>query len=226
MGKSNNKIDEHGNYCPFPGITVIAGILDKDVSLWRRVNDVLGGSELIRHYFSALPYESYHMTTTDLFTEQYDGGNDWEAFVHENTPLFQALHAKLEEKKITPQIKIQNIFFGSVIQLVLSLPEEQRHQINEIAKEFGLENKVPRAFHMTLAYQYQPFPANKADADTTQLQIQQHIRKQLDNLFKIHNYTIELKSPELSTFHDMTSFQAWDGEKYPFDTTHSTHKLS
>ena len=148
MKKSNRKIDEHGDYCPFPGITVIAGILDQDFPLWQRVHNVIESSELIRPYFTALPYESYHMTTTDLFTEQFDGADHWETFVHDKLPFFQALHAKLEEKKITPMINIQHIHFSSVIQLVVTLPEEQRHHIHEIAAEFGLKDKVPRALHI------------------------------------------------------------------------------
>ena len=224
MKKSTKKIDEHGDYCPFAGITVIAGVLEGDSPLWLRVNDIIAGSELIRRYFSALPYESYHMTTTDLFTEPFDGGDDWEAFVHNKMPFFQALHAKLEEKQITPTIKIEHIHLSSVIQLVLSIPEEQRRQTHEIATEFGIQDKVPRTFHMTLAYQYQPLPPD--DAKVIQQHIQHYIQHRLNHLLKEHPHDIHLKSPALSTFNDMASFHTWNGEEYPFDTSYPEHEAS
>ena len=216
MVTSLKKIDKNGNYCRFPGVSVISGILDRDIDLWRRVNDCIAGSEFTRRHYSALPYESYHMTLLDLFTENVDGGDDWEVFIQGRLPFFQALHARLEEKKIIPELTINSVHFSSVIQLVLALPEEQQRIIHEVAEEFGLKHKVPSVFHLTLAYQYKPL--SREDSE----HIKHHTLTQINALFKSCGYKIELKSPVLSCFDDMTCFYPWHGDYYPFNTAHST----
>ncbi len=60
------KIDEEGHYTAFPGLTVVAGIADDDLSFRQEIYNCIASCDLARDCFSPLPVGSYHMTAINL----------------------------------------------------------------------------------------------------------------------------------------------------------------
>lgn len=208
MFKSSLKITAKGSYSHFPGVTVIAKVQNKDLDFCKKIYACLVESELITQYYSPLPFESYHMTTNNLFTAKKDGGDDWEAFINQNLTIFQRLHYYLKANAFNPQITITTTIVEGVIQLIGELPKDQIVIINAFASEFDLRDRIPSVFHITLAYQYKNIPIEALNA----------IKKQLTEKLKhiLTSQPLQLNPPQLCYFNDMTAFITWDGSSSPF----------
>ncbi|CAM4430230.1 MAG: hypothetical protein LEGION0398_MBIBDBAK_01338 [Legionellaceae bacterium] len=85
------KIDSNGIYTKFPGLTIIASIMEKDFLFFQKIYNCFT-QDLIKKYYSPLPFDSYHITTVNLYTEKSDGGNNWGDFIKGNESFFQRLH--------------------------------------------------------------------------------------------------------------------------------------
>lgn len=209
------RIDRDGNYTAFPGVTVIAGIGDKHISFWQSVYHFLSQSELICKYYKPLPYESYHMTTCNLYTKEQHP-NDWPAIITRKRSFLQKIHAVLSEMLLTPKVSIDYISIPEVLQLYVSLPAEQEELIKAIAREFELEEYVPTSFHITLAYEYNPIVDQEAyDAIKNECANLLHICQKEGNII--------LDGPKLSFFNSMVKFIPWDGRANPF-IEHTTNQ--
>lgn len=82
--------------------------------------------------------------------------------------------------------------------------------IQQIAKELGLENKVPGVFHITLAYGYKEIEDE---------QVFKEIQNKIGELFQIckkYDQKILLSSPKLCFFQSMEQYTPWDGITNPF----------
>ncbi|KTD25109.1 DUF1868 domain-containing protein [Legionella maceachernii] len=202
------RIDKDGNYTTFPGVTVIAAIGNNATPFWQKVYDFLVHSKAISEHYKPLPCTSYHMTTCNLYTkEQYP--DDWPSYVTKQLNFLQKLHAKLSETPLTPEISIDDISIPDVLQLYVSLPTEQEELIRAIAREFGLEDNVPKGFHITLAYEYNPI-IEQEDYDA--------IKRECEKLLKFckEEGRLTLDCPQLSYFTSMENFIPWDGKTNPF----------
>ncbi|MDR3501000.1 MAG: DUF1868 domain-containing protein [Legionella sp.] len=198
----HKKIDAQGNYLEFPGITVIADVGNKDKDFWLHVYEFLNGTKNLRGYYAPLPYSSYHMTTNNLYT-QSDDANNWPTLL--NDERFQHLHAKLMANSFTPTAKIVAIKASYALQLNLILPQSQYELLKVIADEFGIQNKIPKTFHVTLAYAY------KELSDT------QIISTEIEQLASLClKKALTLQPARLCFFHDMQQFFSWDGKSNPF----------
>lgn len=108
------KIDESGRYTYFPGVTVVSGVREVDLSFWKEIYKCIADCELSRSYYSPLPFDSYHMTTTNLFTKQVHGGSNWARFLRDNQSFFQRLNEALTAvHEFSPQITIEGIIISS-----------------------------------------------------------------------------------------------------------------
>ena len=204
------KIDEKGQYLPFPGSSVIASAQDSDNALWGLIHECMASNESISSYYSPLPSDSYHVTFINLFTKAMRSNSMWLEFVESKLPDLRALKQDIDTKSDIPIMSFQGTSrFGNTIRLSFTLPQEQRELIKAIADKFGYHNQVPKEFHMTLAYQYRNF-----DQDFNQSQLNVLI-SQLNDLMECHG-TVRLKKPSLYYFEDMQSFNIWDASNFPF----------
>lgn len=202
----HKKIDAQGNYLEFPGITVIADVDNKDKKFWLNIYEFLNGSNKLRRYYAPLPSSSYHMTTNNLYT-QSDDANNWPILL--NDERFQRLHTKLMATPFTPTAKVVAIKVSYALQLNVAIPQFQYDLIKAIADEFGIENKIPKTLHVTLAYAYKA----ASDAQIIATEIEQLASLCLEK-------ELRLRPPRLCFFYDMQQFFSWDGKDNPFKSNH------
>ncbi len=198
----HKKIDVHGNYLKFPGISVIACVGETDKDFWLSVYEFLNGTKNIRNYYSPLPCSSYHMTTNHLYT-QSDYPDNWPTLL--NDERFQHLHSKLMATAFSLTATVVSVKVSYALQLNLVIPPSQYALIKAIAEEFSIQNKIPQTFHVTLAYAYK------------ELEDARIIAPEIEQLRSLClNKEISLLSPMLCFFHDMRQFFIWDGKCNPF----------
>jgi len=207
METSLIKIDSNGRYCRFPGITIVSAIRSEDLEIWTQLYNQLEKCENLKEYYSLLPVESYHMTTSGLYNQKRDGGSNWEGLLNEKLPQLRQLNKTLSEKAFSPEIIIDSLSLRKIgITLYLKLKEEHRQIIQEVAEKFGLADKVPKSFHISLAYTY------KVPAEDKLKEMKKQLKSSVDCIGK----TFKLDSPKLCYYNDMTAFIPWDTEKSPF----------
>lgn len=204
------KLDSDGNYELYPGLTIVAHVLEKDSAFWSKIYELISHHDLLKKYYAPLPKTSYHMTTTNLFTEAAIGKKKWKAFVVDNNTYFKNLYEELQNQTFTPRILIKKINVSYCISLSILLTEEQKQIISNLAEKFNILNGIPNHFHMTLAYPYQP--------------INDHLIKKIENELNVafkrlihkHGESFTLQSPTLCYFNDMLKFMPWDVRSFPF----------
>ncbi|WP_162263127.1 DUF1868 domain-containing protein [Legionella rubrilucens] len=197
------KINADGRYAPFPGVTVICPVREEDTTFWRAVYQALVDDPLLLRYFSPLPMDSYHMTAINVFTQANEGGEGWDRFLSAHRPFLQRLKASLDQQCLKPILTIEKIIVSDVVQLYGHLPTALREAIVALARDHHLEHKIPRVFHITLAYRYQ------TPSDECLQTIIRHVSKRLQNLLQHHADTWPLKPAGLYWFNDMTAFIPW-----------------
>ena len=205
------KINSNGLYLPFPGITVVASIVQDDLNFWKQIYQLLSESETLKSYFAPLPVASYHVTTLNLCVESDFQANEWLVYLrtalkHVYQPMLQYLH----QHAFQPEIHFEHIQTQGVIQLVFTLPTQQQKMILETANQFGLETQIPPAYHMTLAYQYREISEEEL------VTIEAYLHAGIYQIMQTVHHQCRLNAPTLSYFFDMTAFHPWDAKKIPF----------
>lgn len=204
-----NKIDSNGNYTKFAGVTIVAPVQQSEMqeNPWLGLYNSLKKSTLLSKYYALLPYQSYHMTTCHLYTEEET--EEWLNFITSNLDFFQNLNAALKQHAFNPEATIKMIATAGVLQLRLTLPEDQKSTIQSIAKAFTLEKHIPYEFHITLAYEYKIIDDEK---------VYQNIKKEMEEIIQPYiNRKIILNAPTLCYFENMTQFMPWDAKNNPFN---------
>ncbi|QBR83740.1 DUF1868 domain-containing protein [Legionella israelensis] len=207
--KHLKKIDSNGNYTKFPGVTIAASVQLSVMqeNPWLEIYNALKKSTIISKYYALLPYQSYHMTTCNLYTEE--DTPEWSEFITSNLEFFKALHESLKQNEFNPEVTIKMISTAGVLQLQLSLPQNQESIVQSIAKTFKLEDRMPYDFHITLAYEYRMM-----DNQT----LYQSIKDELNEIIQPYlNKRIILNAPTLYYFENMTQFTPWDAKTNPFE---------
>jgi hypothetical protein len=200
------KINSQGDYIPFRGLTIVAPIASKADSFWVRIYEALQNNDLVKSYYSPLPLNSYHMTTTNLFVEQQLPRNiTLKQFVDERILFFQRVYTELNGNSLNPVVKVKDVSVSRAIQLRLMLEDEQINKITNLAESFNLQENVPSYFHITLAYLYRELPQEKRK------QIQDELDRIVLEYLPNPNQTFTLNPPQLCFFQDMKAFLPWDG---------------
>ena len=208
--EGNVKVNSKGEYCLFPGITVVSSIGTKNGELWSKVYEALNKSSLIKRYYALLPLNSYHMTTINLFTKKNTSGN-WNSFLEDQLPWFQKLNEKLKIDSFKPQvIKVEPEMFGQTIHLLIQLGTPQKEKIISLAKELSLVKKVPNRFHLTLGYLYRDI------SDKNRKVVKKEFKLLINHILNPSPDSIEFLEPKLCYFQDMLDFIPWDGKVNPF----------
>lgn len=212
------KIDDQGSYLEFPGVTIAADIGQINQKLWQEIHCFLQNTPVLCDYFSPLPYQSYHMTMCNLYTQQ-EYPENWLSFISKKLNFFQNIHKRLAELQFNPSISVENINCFSELQLILSIAPEQQAMIQHVAKELGLQNKIPSVFHITLAYGYR-----EIDDEHVFKEIKIKIEELLEICQK-PDQKIILSPPKLCFFRSMAQFIPWDGVMNPFGVKSSLNPL-
>jgi hypothetical protein len=205
------KINDQGNYCWFPGVTVVAGVSAESLVFWERIQSALKTVPGLLEHFSPLPTSSYHMTAVNLYTERWDmpSGN-WASFLSHNLPWFNGLHKEIESLGFHPKVKADLPLVSSIIYLPIHLEPTQNSKIHELSNKFGIQNRIPEELHITLGYQY------KSMSDTYRRVLQHDVQETLKPLLASLASPFELNEPKLCYFNDMTAFIPWAAESNPF----------
>ncbi|BBH52048.1 DUF1868 domain-containing protein [Fluviispira sanaruensis] len=205
------KIDSSGKYSQFPGITVISKVNKDNHKMWDEIEQKLSQDQLITKYFSLLPAKSYHMTTINLFTKRNHGGQngkDWNSFIKLKKPLLKNLKIYLEKNAFEPHLKRVELLktrVTSVISLKVPLEYAQMEKIQMTAAHFSLESKIPKPFHITLAYAYKKIPKK------IYLKIIENINKILNPiLYTYRDKSVTFEVPKINYFLDMTAYNEWN----------------
>ncbi|KTD73292.1 DUF1868 domain-containing protein [Legionella tucsonensis] len=217
-----SKVDEYGQYAPFPGVTVVSACYPKQKEFCETIYKLLVNNSLIAHHFLPLPAQSYHMTTMSLETEQQIGGS-WNQFIINKLPHYKKIKQTLQKNPLYPSIEKMEISIGRTLSLSLSLPKEQQTQIKKIAASLNIEEKIPKILHITLAYSRFNGTISKEIFE----QLHAEITKELKKIIEKINFPLEIAEYKLCYFNDMTAFLSWDAENNPFIQSQSPyHDLS
>ncbi len=203
------KIDEHGNYCVFPGVTVVSSICSDDYELFQKIYDCLAKNDSIKAYYRPLPMESYHVTFYDLYTKKRVM-SDWRIFIAEKQSYFQKIRNVLQTNNFQPKLRFYDTYVSGVIMICLYLEDFQQLLSDSIAETINATGNKVGEFHMTLGYQYKSIP-HEAARD-----IRDEIRRTMSSLLIDSEFV--LNSPQLCYFNNMTAFIPWEENvPYPFD---------
>ncbi|WP_133137619.1 DUF1868 domain-containing protein [Legionella rowbothamii] len=210
MGKMN----EHGKFTPFPGLSVISSIHSEDEPFWKNIFNFLQQDPLIAEHYSLLPLSSYHMTTYNLFVQNHTSEDQWLEFIDKNLTFFQLMHEHLLMfLNFSPSIiQSTKIITKPVLQLVVDISPVQKEKIVSIASFFNLSKNIAFPFHITLGYQLKEL--NHADQEKIEKTLWANVHKLM-----LPDTVLSLKPPTLSYFNDMTAFIPWDGRINPFRTS-------
>lgn len=211
------KVDEQGEYAPFPGVTVVSACYPEQKEFCEAIYKAFVSNPLIVQHFAPLPANSYHMTTMSLETEQ-QVGSEWNQFITKNLPLYKNIKQTLQKNPMFPSVEKMEVNIDWSISLTLHLPNEQKAQIREIAEALNIEKTIPKVFHMTLAYSR----FNKKISE----QLQMELTKELNAVIENTKFPFKIAAPKLCYFNNMIAFPLWDAESNPFvQSTPSSHRL-
>ncbi|WP_454780751.1 DUF1868 domain-containing protein [Legionella sp. WA2022007384] len=223
LQKQLSKVNEYGEYAPFPGVTVVSSCYPEHREFCEAIFKVLNNNPLIMHYFNPLPASSYHMTTMSLETEQQIG-DAWNRFIINKLPHYKKIKQTLEDTPFHPSIEKMVVNIDRCISLTLTLSKEHEEQIKEIAEALNIEKTIPRVFHITLAYSR----PNKTISKEGSEELHEEITDKLNVIIEKTKFPMNIAEPKLCYFNDMTAFPIWNAEDNPFNhaTTPLHHELS
>ena len=207
------KIDATGRYLPFPGITIVSYVESSELATWETFYQELTKIPEFTNYFAILPVKSFHMTTTNLYTQsQFSSKEAWSGFTSTHLKLFEQIHHHLESNAFNPAVKVREVILTSVIMLTLNVSKTETGIIHKTAERFSVQDFIPPVFHITIAYQYKPL------TKATGLAIQSAVQAIVSDLFIKPGRSLLLQKPQLTYFNDMSAFIPWDAGMNPFLT--------
>ena len=199
------KINNCGEYRPFAGVTVISPVVQENTTFWSELHTLVSNPVLVK-YFTPLPYESYHMTTNNLYIKE--NCDNWHEFIDTHLVFFERFSDNLAKYSFQPQVTITGVTTDGAIQLSVHfcLPD-QEDTIFRIGEKHKCEEGIPSQFHITLAYQYKKITREDKPVFDAAIQAIRDTTR---------NCQITLNPPGLHIFNDMTHYTPWDGKTNPF----------
>ena len=204
---TTKKLDNTGNFLPFPGFTVVADVYSGNVALFERLHNRLASS-IIAEYNSLLPVESYHITQFAVISKKKLNPAQWSTWIKNNMRSMRGLHVALESRTEPFTFRIAGVH-GRLLSLEMEVdPAAIQAQFN-VAKSFNLEKEIPRKFHCSLGYQYKEFP-DKETAAAVEAEFWKIIEEELSA-----TAILQADKPKLCYYESMLQFVPWDGSKVP-----------
>ena len=189
------KIDDQGNYLPFPGYTIVAHAAHPLSKVFTDLVDYLSRSEL-RHYYSFLPARSYHVTINPL-----------ENVHDEHRTLLQEEQRRLKGENTSLICTVDRLICSKVISLEVHFDERNEHfdaTINRVRshalQQANILHGYKLAWHLTLAHQYKTIE----DAD-----VEKRIETIIEEIPPSSHFPfdIPLDSIRICRYEDMTEFR-------------------
>lgn len=204
------KIDTNGNYQHFPGVSIICLASPNCSDLCYKIYQLLISEPTVTAHYTPIPWQSYHMTTVHLYTQAQDALVNWPGFIDDKQILFTQISQALASESFNPGIAIKSLQLTYALQLIVSLADVDKQKIKSLAKLFGIEEKIPALFHITLAYQFKTLTAS------TQARLVEKLWDKISTMLAQENQRLSLQSASLCYFSDMTKFIPWNGQYNPF----------
>ena len=101
---------------------------------------MVGISFPLSHYFSLLPYESYHMTTNSIHSKMTATNEKWREFIISHLDLFEQISQTIGHERFSPKINLSCCQCHGCIRLVVNLPLDQSNIIEDVAKKFNIRS--------------------------------------------------------------------------------------
>lgn len=196
MNKNNIKVDSEGNYLNFSGLTIISYV-DHTNIIYSKLFDLLSSNKQITEKYAVLPIDSYHMTIVSIVDQRNFPNIDLYINTHE-VELNQIIANLNNLFTNTIQAKIIDIIVENVISIYLELNEDTLNVIKLLTEKLKVDcvdYKIPKHFHITLAYAYKPVASTE----------QNQIKNMLENNIMLNEY-VHLHIPKLCKYNDMTKF--------------------
>lgn len=202
MGNTNTtqtlyrrKIDNQGNYLPFPGYTIVAHALHPLPKPFVDLVQYLTSSEL-KDYYSFLPIHSYHVTINPL-----------ENVLSTHQSLLQEEQRRLSEQDTRSLSTVKTLIRSKVLTLEVQFPHDQNPQFEALIQfirspalqQANILHKYALHWHLTLAYQYKPIE---------NAQIEERLNQIMANVPLSSNtsFSIPLDHIRICHYNDMTKF--------------------
>lgn len=212
------KLDKNGNFSHFPGISIVSNGYSQQPLFCKAIYHALFESTRINEYYSLLPVESYHLTEVNLCNEAALG-EEWKNVILDNIDKFREINDVLRKYPIQPVIDKIEVDSGETIMLMISLPEPQITQIKAMASKLAIEDGLPEAFHITLAYARPLKKPSKKVSEQLELDISERINKVLTTTM----LPVQFGPATLCYFNDMTALHPWCVDDYPFQEPIQPH---
>lgn len=202
------KVNNNGEYINFSGITVVAPASKRDEPFFQELLSAFQQVDELSSYYALLPLDSYHMTTNNLYSSHQ---KNWSKLMAPSgLKRFCALHETLENRSFTPSASLQKITVGTTLKLVLTIQDDHRKIITEIAEAHKIQDKIPTPFHVTLGYLYRDIPEEKL------AQLKYALTKIVGALRQKYDTDFQFDIPRLCSFSDMKNFVPWNCQVNPF----------
>jgi hypothetical protein len=205
--RNSNKVSPTGRYKRFSGLTAVADIAMTDHEFFKELYNELNKIPEIKKYYALLPVESYHMTTNNLYVKS-SFENKWKEFLGKKLDWFKKFHKALKIEDIRPQIKLAYINVENTMGIIVTPSAASVEKIYAFGRKFNVENKIPKPFHITLAYLYKDITVSN------KIQIKYKADEVFKKLIKKYRYQdkeITLSPASLRYFNTMKNFTPWDG---------------
>lgn len=204
------KINQKGQYCLYPGTTIVSMIDSKDLVFWQKIHDSLMRAKTICKYFSPLPFTSYHMTLVALDTVVDAGEQRWELYIDTRLPKYQELHNDLIAiYQSLQEVRVRILREDCGITLDVMPSDLTVDENLKLSKKHGIMRGVPQNYHITLAYQFKDISSEDHKLIVDELRNMQTMFKQKGK--------IQLEPPRVYYFRGMTEFILWDAKENPFN---------
>jgi hypothetical protein len=199
------KLDDQGNYLPFPGYTVICKLnLEEEFDGWFNIYNTLIHDKNITDFYSILPLSSWHVTAINLFTQEAVEHRhvEWGGYVASKQKFFDQLSQVLQQRQITPTLTYADLYTNGALQVDVALDKQSIDWIHALAKYYKYERNVPSHFHVTLGYQYNN-ALNSTQAKALKSELAPRIQTYLS---EISHRLLQLQPAQLCYFEDMLAF--------------------
>jgi uncharacterized SAM-binding protein YcdF (DUF218 family) len=199
------KVNDKGEYMPYPGTSVISFLCREDALLLQPFYEFIKTQKMFMAHYALLPISSYHMTIKNLSVAGNASCANW--FENQFVPNFQKywemrmVCANSNQHEISA--KIESTYFRGTFGLAMRPTLEPIRVLQERLVHLGAKPEPDFKFHMTMAYQFKH--VSEADKKTLNDEAKQ-ISAALQQLVTSRGFVLRFGLPTLCYFKDMTSF--------------------
>jgi uncharacterized SAM-binding protein YcdF (DUF218 family) len=219
------KINDKGEFMPYPGTTVISFLKDEDARLLQPFFEFVKTQKVFTMHYAMLPISSYHMTIKNLSVAGNVDTTSW--FENHFVPNFNkynemSMICSISHHRHEINARIETTYFRGTFGLGVDIVgtidpppfsaieplnvHDSIRMLREKLVNLGSKPEPDFKFHMTLAYLYKPVsPADQKALDTEIKQISAALQRAIVPALGGRG-VLHFGPPTLCYFKDMTSF--------------------